>query len=51
MNRPPEGPPNRIIRESDAGPYCDKCGSSMKMKYIFIRTENCIQPKCENYHV
>ena len=46
---PPNPPVNRLIREADTGPYCSQCGSSMKMKYIFIRTENCIQPECNNY--
>ncbi len=45
----PPPPPGRWLRENDIGPYCPQCGSSMKMKYIFIRTEKCIQPQCENY--
>ena len=46
----PRGPLNRVLRESDSGPYCDQCGSSFKMKYLFIRTEHCIQSDCENYY-
>ena len=42
----PRGPLNRVLREGDSGPYCDECGSSMKMKYLFIQTEHCIQSDC-----
>jgi len=41
-------PPPRIIYESDSGPFCLLCGSSLKKKF-FKRTNFCIQPKCTNY--
>ncbi len=47
----PNPPLSRQIREGDTGPFCPKCKSSLKRKYrIFIRSEYCIQPRCENYY-
>lgn len=40
--------PKAAIMESDGGPFCKKCGSSLRKKW-FIRTSKCINPQCENY--
>jgi hypothetical protein len=47
---PPKFPPTSMIRESDVGPYCPKCGSSLKRKWMLFKSEKCIQPECENYY-
>ena len=52
--RPRPTPPlNRIIREEDGVPkdLCPKCGSSRTWKFWpFVKSEYCIQPKCDNYY-
>ena len=45
---PPSPPANRLLRESDAGPYCPQCGSSLKTKR-FLKTKFCINSECDNY--
>lgn len=53
---PPPPPPPRefpvgsLIRDGDFGPYCPKCGSSLKRKWLLFKSEKCIEPKCENYY-
>jgi len=51
---PPKFPPNRIIRDdlSDMSGLrvCEKCGSSLKTKWIFFKSDKCIQPECDNYY-
>ncbi len=47
----PKSPSCRLIKESDGGPFCPKCGSTLKYKFWpFIKSDKCIQPKCENYY-
>lgn len=51
--KPPKEPKplmNRRIREWDLGPFCKLCGSSFHKKYIFFRTDKCVQPMCDNYY-
>lgn len=48
---PPKCPPNRLIRDSAfvATGFCEKCGSSIKSKWLFFKGDGCIQPECENF--
>lgn len=40
----------RMIEEGFTGKTCDKCGSSVRLKFIFFGKEiGCIQPECDNY--
>jgi len=48
--KPPEGPPNAIIKEGDTRKKCVVCGSSMWRK-LFFWSDGCVQPQCKNYHV
>lgn len=49
----PKFPLSRMINDN-SGRICNRCGSSIKIKYdfiLFIIYENgCIQPECENYY-
>jgi len=47
----PIGPPNRLMRDSAfvATGFCEKCGSSIKSKWLFFKGDGCIQPECDNY--
>ena len=38
----------RVIREGDRGPFCERCGSSFKRKFIFFRSSYCVNPECVN---
>jgi len=49
-NPKPKGLPNRLLYESDTGPFCNVCGSSFKKKYLFWKHTGCIQSKCVNYY-
>ena len=53
MKNKPEFPLNSFIYETDPGPYCPKCGSSLKtfLNFLFFRfrKKTCINPKCKNY--
>ena len=49
----PKWPLCSLIREGDVGKMCPECGSSLKYKYKywpFIKSDRCIQPKCDNYY-
>ncbi len=47
----PKWPIGRLVRERDGYPFCCKCGSSLKYKFWpFIKSDKCIQSKCENYY-
>jgi len=45
----PKPPPSRLIQEGNSE-RCDKCGSSIKRKFIFFKRLGCIQPNCVNYY-
>ena len=52
VNKPPEPPkppPNRLLQEGNTLGYCDKCGSSLKSKWLFFKKGGCINPECEDY--
>jgi hypothetical protein len=50
-----EGPPKprkligRLIREGTMG-ECQACGSTLHRKYLFFKTNKCINPECTNKH-
>ena len=46
---PPIYPPSRILSEGNIIGHCEKCGSSLKSKWLFFKASGCIQPECENY--
>ena len=48
---PPEGPPCRMICESDGGPFCPYCHSSMARRpwWKFWLLKQCIQPLCPSH--
>ena len=47
----PKAPLIRIIYDYDLCiSMCPKCGSSLKSKWIFFKSNKCIQPECENYY-
>lgn len=50
VKRKLKSPLVEYIRESDSGPYCSYCGSSLKKILIFWKSNNCINPKCKNYY-
>ena len=52
--KPPKMPPNRMLNKDECGIFggrklCDKCGSSLKTKWMLFNVGGCIQPECENY--
>ena len=48
--RKPEPSIGKILYEGDLGPYCPKCGSSLKKVFLFFRSKHCIQWRCSNYY-
>lgn len=46
---PPTPPPGRILSGVGIVGNCDKCGSSLKSKWLYWKGGGCIQPECENY--
>lgn len=47
--QPPKMPLNRMLTEDGVLGTCDKCGSSLKTKWLFFKAGGCIHPECENY--
>jgi hypothetical protein len=48
MTQKPPRLMGRLIREGDAGPYCPICHSSFSLKWIFFKTDRCINKYCKN---
>ena len=46
---PPKPPLGRMLNEDGIVGTCEKCGSSLKSKWVFFKAGGCIQPECENY--
>jgi hypothetical protein len=46
-----EPPLYRIVDEYDDPKYfCKKCQAPLKRKWFFFKTDECTNPKCENWH-
>lgn len=49
VKQKPKPPTNRIIQEGNTLGFCEKCGSSLKSKWLFFKAGGCINPDCEDY--
>lgn len=47
--KPPAPPPNRLLQEGNTLGFCEKCGSSLKSKWLFFKAGGCINPECEDH--
>jgi len=45
----PKPPLNRLLSEGNTLGHCEKCGSSLKSKWLFFKAGGCIHPECEDY--